>query len=155
MSPEAVAVLMAESTMAKFGDVDHGFLTKVAIQMMPRVEFVNQILEDGAFFFQVPKVIDEKTVRKRFKEDSEGHLKAIIDLLESAAPFEAENIQQLIKGYINDHELSFGAIMPLLRIAVSGTLKGPDLFAIFEILGRKESCDRLGAAIESFKSIAS
>ena len=155
MSPEAVAVLMAEEAMEKYGDVDHAFLTKVAMHMMPRVEFVGQIIEDGAFFFENPSSVDEKTVRKRFKSESEGHLNAIINILSSASPFEAENIQNLIKGYITDQELSFGAIMPLLRIGVSGTLKGPDLFAIFEVLGQKESCERLRAAIESFKSIVS
>ena len=104
---------------------------------------------------EVPEEIDEKTVRKRFKEDSEIHLRTIVEKLNQTESFDAATVEEVVKSYMQSHELGFGAVFPLLRIALSGTLKGPDLFAIFEILGREESCKRMIEAIERFKGIAS
>jgi glutamyl/glutaminyl-tRNA synthetase len=49
--------------------------------------------------------------------------------------------------------LSFGNIFPLLRVAVTGTTKGPDLFETMEILGKNKVLSRFDAAFDRFGRI--
>ena len=54
---------------------------------------------------------------------------------------------------IEENQLGFGNILPLLRIGVTGTMKGPDIFETMILLGRKEVLDRLTAAFDAFDDI--
>lgn len=146
--------MIRESALEQFGPTAEGKLNKVAELMAPRVEFVHQILEDGQFFFEEPEAYDEKTIRKKWKADSDAYLLEIDRRLQLLKDFTTEEVQKVIKGYITENQLSFGAILPLLRIAVSGTLKGPDLFAIFEVIGRQTACARLTKSISRFNKMA-
>jgi glutamyl-tRNA synthetase len=60
-------------------------------------------------------------------------------------------LADIIKGYLEKHELGFGQVFPFLRIALSGTTKGPDLFAMMAILGKEKVCKRLKLAIPLFQ----
>jgi len=42
---------------------------------------------------------------------------------------------------------------PLLRVALMGDTKGPNLFEFMEIIGREEVNDRLNRAVDAFDSI--
>lgn len=123
------------------------YLTSVCGMMKERVEFVDDILSAGSFFFSAPTEYDAKTVRKKYKVENKPHFEAIISLLGGLESWQAEDIQSGIKGYIGEKELSFGAIMPILRILTSGTMKGPDLFQMMELLGKEEVLNRMESGL--------
>lgn len=123
------------------------YLTSVCSMMKERVEFVDDILTAGSFFFAAPTEYDEKTVRKKYKIENKVHFEAIISLLADLDSWQAENIQSAIKSYIGEKELSFGVIMPILRILTSGTMKGPDLFQMMELLGKEEVLNRMESGL--------
>ncbi len=66
-----------------------------------------------------------------------------------------ENIENVIKTYIESNELSFGNIFPLLRVAVTGTTNGPDLFETMEILRKNKVLSRFDEAFLRFEVIIS
>ena len=77
---------------------------------------------------------------------------SIADLLANLESDESSFIENKIKGYINDHGLKMGEIMPMIRIGVSGTMQGPDLMQTISIVGSKVAGQRLSAAIPVFES---
>jgi len=83
------------------------------------------------------------------------HFKNIINSFDQLERWETADIQAVTKGYITDNELSFGAILPILRICLAGTMKGPDVFAMMELLGREEVKSRMLKGLEYCKSVTS
>ena len=53
-----------------------------------------------------------------------------------------------------EKELGFGQVFPLFRLALAGTMQGPAVFDIMELLGRDEVLIRLKDAISNFDTIA-
>ena len=53
--------------------------------------------------------------------------------------------QEAVKAFIQEKGMKPGDILPLLRIALVGTMKGPAVFETAEVLGREETVSRLKA----------
>jgi len=136
-----------------FPEVAPKELTTFCGLMKERVENLNEFKSKGYFFFAKPSDFDEKTARKKYKEENDVHFSKMSSSLNELEDFSTEKIQDVIKSHIGDNELSFGAILPILRIALTGTMKGPDIFATMELLGKEESLVRLEEGIKSFKSL--
>ena len=49
----------------------------------------------------------------------------------------------IVKGYIQDNELGFGAILPVLRTFITGSMQGPDLMEMMALFGCAESAQRI------------
>ncbi len=126
-------------------------LPKIAALMRERANFVHEIMEQSAFFFEPPSQYDEAFAKKRWKEDTPGILMSLAELLESAEPFTSENIHALIQKFMEDNGIGAGKLMPGLRLALVGSGMGPDLSAIMEILGRGESLERIKRAAQNLK----
>ena len=50
-------------------------------------------------------------------------------------------------------QLKLSDLLPLLRIALTGTMKGPDVFETAAVLGREETIRRLRVALHHFHKI--
>lgn len=133
--------------------VSEAFLTTFCGLMKERVDSLNDFIPDGRFFFEAPKEYEEKMIRKKYRQANTPHFSAIRDALSQAQDWTTQVLEEVVKGYINTHELGFGAILPLLRIGVSGTMKGPDLFATMELLGKEEVLERMDKAIAYFPTL--
>lgn len=134
---------------------DDSFLIAFCDLMKERVMNINEFAEEGKYFFTSEFEYDTKAIRKKFKIDNALHFEAIINRLESLCDWIAADIQDVIKSYITDNELSFGAILPILRICLAGTMKGPDVFQMMELLGRQEVISRIQKGIEICKTTIS
>jgi len=126
------------------------FLVKVADLMKERVHFVTEILEDGYYFFEPVRNYHEKTVRKRWKPEKREKMNDLFEMVKNIDSFEAITIERGIKDFMEKHELGFGDILPILRLAVSGTMKGPSVFEIMALLGQAEVVKRMEVAYAYF-----
>lgn len=145
--------LIREQAIERYGPPAEEKLEQVVELLVPRAELLNEILDMADYFFNAPSAYEEKPVRKKWKAESEVHFVELIKRLQLLSPFERSDVEKAIKEYIKENDLSFGAILPLLRVGLTGTLNGPDLFAIFEVVGRERSCVRLTQAIAQFKEM--
>jgi len=123
------------------------YITSFCGLMKERVELLPEFLSKGRFFFQAPTEYDDKTLRKKYKEENHQHFINIKQAIQELEDFSGEHIQATVKGYIQTNELSFGAILPILRIVVTGTMQGPDIFETISLLGRSESLSRITAGL--------
>ena len=136
-----------------YADWSEEQLKRVIPLMKERIKTRNEFYENTRFFFSEDWPYEEKMIRKKWKEDSPAHLQNLLAGLKQIDPFEAAACEATVKTFISENGLSFGAIMPLLRIGLTGTLKGPDLFQTMEILGRERTIARLERALEAFPRI--
>jgi len=113
-----------------------------------RASFVNDLWEQSSFFFIAPEMYDEAVVKKCWKAETDKIIKATIIILKNTAEFNQEYLSNKVKSWITEAGVGFGSVMQPLRLSLVGEMKGPDVFAIMEILGKDESIKRLENAIK-------
>ncbi|WP_240925050.1 glutamate--tRNA ligase [Maribellus sediminis] len=123
-------------------------IAKVVAEIKERCEFVSDLWDQSYYFFEAPESYDEKTVSKRWKEDTPGKLSEISVLFESVSDWKAEAIKEAFSAFMNEKEWGFGVVMNPLRLSLVGGNMGPDLFVICELLGKEETIKRIQLAIE-------
>lgn len=136
---EDLVDLIMEEAKAKGYHKDKPFMSSFVGLMKERVEKTTEFIPQAYYFFEKPTSYDEKTLRKRYKPENKEAITAICQLVVS----DKVDLQSEVKAYINDNEYKFGEIFPILRIGVSGSTQGPDLFEMIELIGRKECSDRI------------
>jgi len=123
-------------------------INAVVAEIKERCEFVNDLWEQGYYFFEAPSEYDEKTIKKRWKEETPGQLSEIASLFETINEWKANTIKESFSAFMNDKGWGFGAVMNPLRLSLVGGNMGPDLFLICELLGKDETIKRIKTAVE-------
>ncbi|MFN3330321.1 MAG: glutamate--tRNA ligase, partial [Pyrinomonadaceae bacterium] len=67
--------------------------------------------------------------------------------LEKLEEFTHEHIEQAIRNFAEEKQISFGVIMNAARTLLTGTAVGPSMLAVFELLGKERSVMRLKSQI--------
>ncbi|MDR3266151.1 MAG: hypothetical protein LBT24_01085, partial [Tannerella sp.] len=126
---------------------DFEAIVKIVGLVKERVNFVDELWEQAGFFFISPSSYDEKTVKKRWKEDSGEKMQELISLLQKVDDFSAHSTEQAVMSWIELNGYHSGNIMNAIRLALVGESKGPHIFDIIEILGKENVVRRLENAI--------
>ena len=123
-------------------------VTEVVHMMKDRVNFVKELWPLCSFFFLPPIEYDEKTVKKRWKEDSGKVLGQLCGVLERITDFSVEGQETIVKAWIEKMGYKLGDVMNAWRLALVGEGKGPGMFDISAFLGKEETIRRTRRAIE-------
>lgn len=124
-------------------------IEQVVAMMKDRVSFVKELWPLCSFFFQAPATYDEKTTKKRWKEDSAATLTALCAVIEGIDDFSIENQERIVHAWIEEQGMKLGNVMNAWRLALVGEGKGPGMFDISAFLGREETLRRTRRAIET------
>lgn len=127
--------------------VNLDYLEKVVSLIKERANFVSDFWELSDYFFEAPKTYEAKAVRKQWKEDTPKLMEELLKVLEGIHDFSSENVEKTVKQWISDKELSFGKVMPPLRLLIVGAMKGPHLFDILAMIGKADSIVRIENAL--------
>lgn len=128
-------------------DADPIYVEKVVGLMKERVNFIKELWEQAFYFFVAPESYDEKTRKKRWKEDSARQLGELITVLRAHEPFDIEGTEEEVKRWIENNGYHLGNVMNALRLALVGEGKGPHIFVLTEAIGREETIRRIEQAI--------
>ncbi len=150
-SPEEIARLFAPTVAGNGIEEPMERIVEVVRMMKDRVSFVKELWQLCSFFFIAPTEYDEKTVNKRWKEDSAREMTALAELLEGIDDFSVENQERIVHDWIEKNELKMGNIMNAWRLTLVGEGKGPGMFDISAFLGKEETLRRMRRAIEILK----
>lgn len=114
-----------------------------------RVYFIGELWEQSSFFFIAPTSYDEKTVAKRWKEETPAQMKQLAGLLHKTDDFSAKNQEKVVMDWIQQNQYHTGNVMNAFRLAIVGAGKGPHMFDITEVIGKEETLRRLEQAIST------
>ncbi len=119
--------------------------------MKDRVSFMKDLWDTCKFFFVAPESYDEKTKKKRWKEDSPEMMLELASVLENIDDFSLENQEKIVLKWIEDKGYHLGNIMNAFRLTLVGEGKGPHMFHISSVLGKEETLKRIYRAVEVLK----
>lgn len=123
-------------------------LTIVISMIKERASFVKDFWDLSHFLFVAPTEYDQKAVKKAWKEDTTSLMYELTKIIEDISDFSAVNVSGIVKSWITGKEIGFGKIMMPLRIALVGSLQGPDVFEIASLVGKKETIRRIENSME-------
>ena len=112
-----------------------------------RVNFVPELWEQVNYFFVAPTEYDEKSLAKRWKEDSPKHMTELLALLEAQDDWSADALDARVMGWIAEKEYGVGIVMNAFRICLVGAARGPHIWAITDVLGKEETLRRVRTAL--------
>ncbi|MBT8177601.1 MAG: glutamate--tRNA ligase, partial [Eudoraea sp.] len=134
-------------SLEKWGS-DH--IKKVLLLIRERANFPSDLWAMSRFFFEAPLQYDEKAAKKQWKPQTKDILNELIQALEGAGNFnDADQLEVAIKTWIGNAGYGFGQVMPPLRLALVGEMKGPHISNIMALVGKAESISRIKKAIET------
>jgi len=129
-------------------EAEDSFVATVCEQLKERSTFVKDMWEEGRYYFDEPTTYDEKTIRKKWKEDTPKYMFELKDRLAELSDFSSESIEIEFKKYLEENELGMGKLLPAFRVSLTGLGMGPSLFDIASLLGKEETIKRMETALE-------
>ena len=124
---------------------------KVVGLIKERASFVSDFWELCKFFFEAPTQYDEKAIKKQWKEQTPTIVKEVAEVIQNTVNFTSIALEEAVKQYMETKGLGFGQVMPPLRLALVGELKGPHVFDIIEVIGKEETLRRLDSILSAEK----
>lgn len=145
-SNEELANLLAASNDYNL-NIDQ--LSTICGLMKERATFIQDIPVEGVYLFAKPTEYDEKTTRKKWKDNAPELMQEWTTVLEGIEIFNAENIESSFKAFITSKDLGIGAVLPLFRLLVTGKGMGPSMFEISAFLGKEECVARMNEGLKA------
>lgn len=142
LAEELMPLLKAEGV-----ETSLDYTTSVVSLMKERAVFVKDMLE-GIYLFQPPAEYDEQTFRKKWKAETPEIMEELMTRFSSLDDFSAAGTEHAFKAFIAEKELGLGAVMPNLRLLLTGFGAGPSLFDICALLGKDEVLRRMKTGME-------
>ena len=130
---------------------ENDFVAAVCEQLKERAVFIQDMWEEGKYYFVAPTSYDEKTIRKKWKKETPKLLSEFKTRIEKITDFTSENIESEFKLYITENNLAMGKLLPAFRLSLTGLGMGPSLFDISSLLGKEETMKRIQTALNIIK----
>lgn len=151
-SSEKLAAFLSTTLIDKAIECEATKLSEICSLVKDRATLLTDMWGLSSLFFVAPTEFEPKAVAKFWKGDNPAAISHIAQLLEECTDFSAASTEALVHSYITDNNLAMGQVMNSFRLAIVGESKGPGMFDIIAILGKKESVRRLRFALESLKN---
>ena len=101
-----------------------------------RVNLVSEIPDAASYLFSELRTMDEEAVRKHWKPELGPKITGLVDTLEAVEPFDAQALEAVAKAGLKTLNVKPGEVLPVLRLALAGSLQGPGVFQMLHILGK-------------------
>lgn len=146
---EKIAAQIAQHPLVESSGIQADQLIKIVQLLKERVHFSHEIIETGKYFFSTPSEYDEKAA-KNWDDHTAKLLQEVANIIQECKVFNAANLEKDLKEWISAQQIGFGKVMQPLRLSLVGSMQGPHLFDIMEIIGKEETTKRIQKAIQHF-----
>jgi len=119
------------------------YVARVISLIKERAFLLGDLWEQSEFFFRAPGKYDEQVMNKVWKEDTPGIIRLVNGVLQNADDFSQSALEELIKDFAQEENISLGKILNPLRLLMVGTNAGPGLFAMMSVIGKQETLSRI------------
>jgi len=149
-SNEALAEYLIQDVKAEGLEIELSKAVKIVEIMKERATFPKDLWQEGKFMLVAPLSFDEDVASKKWNQEAFDVLSAYKETLSShAEDLTPELAKQLLEAAAESKEIKLGKVMQAVRLAVTGVGAGPDLMAVFAILGKEELVKRISFALET------
>jgi len=149
-SNEALAEYLIHDVKAEGLEIELSKAVKIVEIMKERATFPKDLWQEGKFMLVAPLSFDEDVASKKWNQEAFDVLSAYKETLSSQAEdLTPELAKQLLEAAAESKEIKLGKVMQAVRLAVTGVGAGPDLMAVFAILGKEELVKRISFALET------
>ena len=119
----------------------------VGMMKMKKINFIRELWPLCDFFFRAPQTysMDDKFVRKNWKEGTADEMRRLAALLAGLDRFDVESQRAAVDAWAEEQ-----GVRPwnAWRVCLVGTGKGPDMYELAAFLGREETLARMHRAID-------
>jgi len=144
LSDEQFKALALERLDQANVQADATYIDAVLKLIRERAKTFADIVPMTRHFFVEEVEYDPKPFRKKIqKEGVKEILEQLKTLFSELEPFSEKTAEEAVHAFMQETGLGFGAVMAPLRIAVTGTQAGPDLFPMLDVLGKDRVLSRL------------
>jgi len=142
---ETLARIRKLDTDAIYADASDAFMGTAIEMMHERASIVTDYLTNGVYFVQDPTEVDQKSVKKAWKEDTPIILDEYMANIEKLAEndWKAAPLKEALVATVEAKGVGMGKVMMPVRLALTGVGFGPDIFQFQELLGRESVIRRL------------
>jgi glutamyl-tRNA synthetase len=130
------------------------YLQQVVGVMKERVTLLPDFVEKSGFFFKDVKTYDNQAIAKKWKPENKQKFLSLSGKLHDLPSFETHDLESALHDFMEMEGLKPGEVMPMLRIALTGSLQGPGVSEIMSVLGRETSVARLENGFEAFDRLS-
>ena len=127
----------------------HEYCLNVIDLIKSRSKSLVELMEQSNYYFNDPNEFDEKSVRKIWKDGTKDIVESVRLILETIDNWENKFLEEKLKSFMEERELGFGKVMKPVRLAICGTVNGPSLFAIMDLVGKDACLRRINYAIDT------
>jgi glutamyl-tRNA synthetase len=153
-TPNAELAPMVAAEYAKHGhDITHEKAVQIAGLLKERVHLLPEFFSNGRYFVAPVSEFDEKTIGKKWQAAKREKFDRLAQVLAAHENWHSPAIKETIVDFMGANELGFGAVLPIIRVAISGSVQGPDAFDMLEVVGREESVTRLRSGYDRFDAL--
>ena len=149
----AASRVLARADLPDAANIEEGFVRSIYPLLRERLVTLEELPTEHRYAFVTPEAYDEGQVLKRAAKVSPKQYEAVTRALESVGEWRAASIGGGVKSSVAEAGGKPGAVFPLYRIALTGGMSGPDVFALSEVLGREETLLRWRRGAEAFQSL--
>ncbi len=130
------------------------YLAKVMLLFKDRVTHFAEIEELAWYFFAAPSEYNEEAWRTLIlqAEHTPAVLKEVPAGLRAVDPYDAEHIEDYLRGYAKEKGLKLKDVIQPLRVAITGDRFSPGFFELAELMGANEIARRCSAALERLEA---
>ncbi|UKN00550.1 glutamate--tRNA ligase [Paracrocinitomix mangrovi] len=135
------------------GTYSDEYIAAVCGLMKERATFIQDIVKEGDYFFTEISSYDEKTVQKKWKEDTPEIMQDLIAAFEGITDWNTANIEAIFSQYLEKNEYGFGKVGPGFRLLVTGKGMGPSMFDICAVLGKEVVLKRMREGLDKVNAL--
>jgi glutamyl-tRNA synthetase len=123
--------------------LDIVFIEKYCELYRDRISYGHELPLIGKYMYSDIAEYDKDTLEKKWKPECNQFFEKYIIELKDFDFKSAIALEEKTKQDIEAAGLGLGSILPILRIALTGTTKGPSIFDTMLLLGKDLSIDRI------------
>jgi len=132
---------------------NRSYLEKIIPLYTERIHLIPEIIDQARYFFEPWPNYDTDQVKKRYKKENAKLYSDLFQTLIRVEPFSHSELKAAVEKFIEVHQTKYGVVLPVLRLAVTGVLQGPDLFTTMEVVGKPLIEKRLNKALDVFPTL--
>ncbi len=129
---------------------DESKVSKISDLIQERIVLLIDIHGLCDMFLKAPAAYDGKAMQKIFAMDISALISKIMKLVGES---QLESLRDDVLSFCKEKEIGMGEIMQTLRMAIVGSLSGPDIIEVIKVIGKSSTLDRLQILKEHIKQI--